>query len=40
METPERAAFYERIGRRNLAPLWTSLNDLITPEPRSNAANA
>jgi gentisate 1,2-dioxygenase len=40
METPEREAFYERIGRKNLAPLWTSLNNLITREPRSKCVPA
>jgi gentisate 1,2-dioxygenase len=34
-ETPERTAFYARIDKDNLAPLWTVLSDLITPEPRS-----
>jgi gentisate 1,2-dioxygenase len=34
-ETPERKAFYARIDKDNLAPLWTVLSDLITPEPRS-----
>ena len=34
-DTPERLAFYARIGEQNLAPLWTSLADLVTPEPRS-----
>ena len=34
-DTPERRAFYERIGHQNLAPLWTSMAALITPEPRS-----
>ncbi len=34
-DTPERVAFYERIGRENLTPLWTSLANLVTPEPRS-----
>lgn len=34
-ETPERLAFYERIGQQNLTPLWTSLANLVTPEPRS-----
>jgi gentisate 1,2-dioxygenase len=33
--TLERQAFYERIGRNNLAPLWTSLAKLVTPEPQS-----
>ena len=31
----QRQAFYDRIGQQNLAPLWTSLADLVTPEPRS-----
>jgi gentisate 1,2-dioxygenase len=30
-----RQAFYDRIGAQNLAPLWTSMANLITPEPRS-----
>ena len=34
-DTPERLAFYDRIGRQNMAPLWTSLANLVTPEPRS-----
>ena len=34
-DTPERRAFYERIGRQNMTPLWLSLADLVTPEPRS-----
>ena len=34
-DTPERRAFYDRIGRQNLTPLWTSLANLVTPEPRS-----
>jgi gentisate 1,2-dioxygenase len=34
-DTPERRAFYEKIGKQNLTPLWTSLADLVTPEPRS-----
>jgi len=35
MDTPERRAFYDRISTQNLAPLWTSMANLITPEPRS-----
>jgi gentisate 1,2-dioxygenase len=35
VETPARRAYYDRIDRQNLAPLWTSLADLVTPEPRS-----
>lgn len=34
-DTPERRAFYEKIGEQNLTPLWTSLAELVTPEPRS-----
>jgi len=34
-ETPERHAFYDRIGRKNLSALWLSLAELVTPEPRS-----
>jgi gentisate 1,2-dioxygenase len=34
-DTPERLAFYEKIGRQNMTPLWTSLANLVTPEPRS-----
>jgi gentisate 1,2-dioxygenase len=34
-ETPERRAFYARIDKDNLAPLWTVLSELVTPEPRS-----
>src|ERR671927_554774 len=31
--TPERAAFYERIGRHSMAPLWESLHQLVTRQP-------
>ncbi len=31
--TPEREAFYDRIGAFNLAPLWERLNALVTAEP-------
>ena len=34
-ETPERKAFYERIDRQHMTPLWSVLGDLVTPEPRS-----
>jgi len=34
-DTPERLAFYARIGKQNLTPLWTSLANLVTPEPVS-----
>ena len=34
-DTPERRAFYDRISRQNLTPLWLSLANLVTPEPVS-----
>lgn len=34
-ETPERRAFYDKIDKQNLTPLWTSLATLVTPEPVS-----
>ena len=30
-----RLDFYERVGRKHMAPLWLSLADLVTPEPVS-----
>ncbi|MDQ2802350.1 MAG: gentisate 1,2-dioxygenase [Pseudomonadota bacterium] len=33
--TPERQAFYDRIASNNLYPLWTTLGDLVPPEPRT-----
>ena len=33
--TPERAAYYERIGKKNLAPLWEVLKGLVPPEPKT-----
>jgi gentisate 1,2-dioxygenase len=39
-ETPERLAFYERIGQKHLTPLWTSLAKLVTPEPVSGCQPA
>lgn len=35
-ETAERKAFYERIDKQHMTPLWSVLGDLVTPEPRSN----
>ena len=35
IETPERKAFYARIGKQNMTPLWSVLGALITPEPKS-----
>jgi len=34
-DSPQRRAFYERIGKQNLTPLWLSLAKLVTPEPIS-----
>ncbi len=34
-ETPERKAFYEKIDKKALTPLWTVLANIITPEPKS-----
>jgi len=34
-DTPERLAFYERIGRKHMTPLWVSLANLVTHEPVS-----
>src|SRR5262245_45447232 len=39
-ETPERRAFYVRISRQNMTPLWTSLANLVTPEPVSGCKPA
>jgi gentisate 1,2-dioxygenase len=33
--TPEREAFYARIAKENLTPLWSVMGALITPEPKS-----
>ena len=33
--TPERAAYYDRIGKKNLAPLWEVLKGLVPPEPKT-----
>ena len=39
-DTPERRAFYERIGRKHLTPLWLSLANLVTHEPTSGCQPA
>jgi len=31
--TPEREAFYDRIGTHNMAPLWERLHGLVTAQP-------
>jgi gentisate 1,2-dioxygenase len=35
--TRERAAYYERIGARNMTPLWEVLHALVPPQPRPQA---
>ncbi len=32
--TPERQEYYQRLGRKNAAPLWDVLADIVTPEPK------
>src|SRR5262249_21362898 len=39
-ETPERKAFYARINKQNMTALWTVMNALITPEPKSQCMAA
>jgi gentisate 1,2-dioxygenase len=39
-ETPERRAFYDRIDKDNMTPLWSVLGDLVTPEPKSGCQAA
>ena len=39
-ETPERKAFYARIDKQNMTPLWAVLSNLITPEPKSGCQPA
>lgn len=34
-ETPERLAFYEKIDKLSMTPLWAVFSDIITPEPKS-----
>jgi gentisate 1,2-dioxygenase len=38
--SPERKAFYDRIGREHLAPLWEVLGELVPPRPRTPCAPA
>lgn len=39
-ETPERLAFYDKIDKQNMTPLWSVLADLVTPEPKSGCQAA
>jgi gentisate 1,2-dioxygenase len=34
-DTPERLAFYAKIDKKHITPLWKNLAALITPEPKS-----
>ncbi|AIB15932.1 gentisate 1,2-dioxygenase (plasmid) [Azospirillum argentinense] len=34
-DTPERQAYYDKISKRNLNPLWSVMGAIITREPRS-----
>ena len=34
-KTPEREAYYNRIDKSNLAPLWEVLHNLVLKEPRT-----
>ncbi len=35
--SPDREAYYSKIGQKNLAPLWEVLHNLVLKEPRSPA---
>jgi len=35
-ETPERLAFYEKIDKNAMTPLWAVFSDIITPQPKSD----
>ena len=34
-QTPERLAFYDKIGKGDCTPLWDVLSDLVTAQPKS-----
>jgi gentisate 1,2-dioxygenase len=38
--SPERRAFYERLDRKHMTPLWEVLGALVTPEPRPSCGPA
>jgi len=38
--TPARREFYGRLDQKNLAPLWESLGNLVTPTPRTSCVPA
>jgi gentisate 1,2-dioxygenase len=38
--SPERAAYYEKIGKKNMAPLWEVLKGLVPKEPSTPCAAA
>ena len=35
-QTPQRLAFYEKIGKQSYTPLWEVFSDIITPQPKSD----
>jgi len=35
-DTPERLAFYRKIDKSAMTPLWAVFSDIITPEPKSD----
>ena len=37
---PVREAYYEKIGRHDMAPLWEVLKKIVTPEPRTRCQPA
>src|SRR6202521_1478904 len=38
--SPERAAYYEKIGKKNMAPLWEVLKGLVPKEPNTSCVAA
>lgn len=40
LQSPQRQAFYEEIGRQHMTPLWESLHALVPPQPRPTAVPA
>ena len=38
--SPELKALYERLGRKNTAPLWEVLGEIVTPQPRAGCVAA
>jgi gentisate 1,2-dioxygenase len=38
--SPELKALYERLGKKNTAPLWEVLGEIVTPQPRAGCVAA